>query len=361
MRYDFASDNTSGVCPEAWAAMEQANRGRLPSYGDDALTARATDRIREIFEKDCEVFFVFNGTAANALSLAALCQSYHAVICHDQAHVERDECGAPEFFSNGAKVRLAGGPEGKLDPAQVEAVATSRGDLHFPKARAVSLTQATELGTVYTAAEVGALHEVARRHGLAVHMDGARFANAAASLGSPPRAFTWEAGVDVLSLGGTKNGIAVGDAVVFFRRELAADFEYRCKQAGQLCSKMRFIAGPWVALLENDLWLRNGARANAMARRLGARLAALPPLRLLFPVQANGVFVEMPVALAAALRERGWKFYHFIGERGYRLMCSWETTEEVVDAFAADAAACLAALPVQPGDSAPPGPGSRRL
>jgi threonine aldolase len=361
MRYDFASDNTSGICPEAWAAMDQANRGRLPSYGDDELTARAADRIREVFETDCDVFFVFNGTAANALALAASCRSYHAVICHDQGHVERDECGAPEFFTGGAKVLLAGGPEGKLDPARVEAVASSRGDLHFPKARAVSMAQATELGTVYGPAEIAALRDAARRHGMTLHMDGARFANAAAFLGLPPRAFTWEAGVDVLSLGGTKNGIAVGDAVVFFRRDLASEFEYRCKQAGQLCSKMRFIAGPWLALLENGLWLRNAARANAMARRLATHLSRLPRLRLLFPVQANGVFVEMPPALASALRERGWKFYHFVGERGYRLMCSWETTEGVVDAFARDAEACLAALPGDAPETPAPGPGSRTL
>jgi len=344
MRYDYASDNTSGVCPEAWAAMEAANRGRVPSYGDDTWTTRAADMIRATFETDCEVFFVFNGTAANSLSLASLCQSYHSVICHDQAHVERDECGAPEFFSNGTKILLAGGANGKLDPAQVESVVTRRSDIHFPKPRVVTLTQATELGTVYTPAEVAALSDVARRHGLAVHMDGARFANAVASLGLPPRAVTWEAGVDVLSLGGTKNGMAVGDAVVFFRREFAREFDYRCKQAGQLCSKMRFLAAPWVGLLEHGAWLRHAGHANAMARRLASRLVALPGVELIAPVEANGVFIEMPPPLADALMARGWKFYNFIGERGYRLMCSWETSEAVVDEFAADAAACAAAL-----------------
>ena len=344
MRYDYASDNTSGICPEAWAAMETANRGRVPSYGDDAWTTRAADMIRATFETDCEVFFVFNGTAANSLSLASLCQSYHSVICHDQAHVERDECGAPEFFSNGTKLLLAGGPQGKLAPAEVESVVTRRTDIHFPKPRVITLTQATELGTVYTPAEVGALAEVARRRGLAVHMDGARFANAVASLGLPPKAVTWQAGVDVLSLGGTKNGMAVGDAVVFFRREFAREFDYRCKQAGQLCSKMRFLAAPWVGLLEGGAWLRHAAHANAMARRLAARLEALPGVQLIAPVEANGVFVEMPKPLADALMARGWKFYNFIGERGYRLMCSWETSEAVVDEFAAEAAACAAAL-----------------
>ncbi len=345
MRYDFASDNTSGICPEAWAAMQQANLGRAPSYGEDEWTTRATDRIRQIFEKDCDVYFVFNGTAANSLSLASLCQSYHSVICHDQSHVERDECGAPEFFSNGTKILLGSGPHGKLDPAQVESIITRRDDIHFPKPRVISLTQATELGATYRPAEIAALSDVARRHGLAMHMDGARLANAAASLGLPPKAFTWEAGIDVLCFGGTKNGMAVGEAVVFFRRELSREFDFRCKQAGQLCSKMRFLSAPWVGMLEDDVWLKNGARANAMARRLADHLGSLAELKILFPVEANGVFVEMPAAVADALRERGWKFYHFIGDRGYRLMCSWETNEADVDAFAEDVRQCLARAP----------------
>ncbi|MGH8021168.1 MAG: threonine aldolase family protein [Opitutaceae bacterium] len=345
MRYDFASDNTSGICPEAWAAMQLANLGRIPSYGEDEWTTRATDRIRQIFERDCDVYFVFNGTAANSLSLASLCQSYHSVICHDQSHVERDECGAPEFFSNGTKILLGSGADGKLDPAQVESIITRRSDIHFPKPRVISLTQATELGTIYRPDEIAALTDVARRHGLAMHMDGARFANAAASLGLAPKAFTWEAGIDVLCFGGTKNGMAVGEAVVFFRRELSREFDFRCKQAGQLCSKMRFLSAPWVGVLEDNVWLRHGARANAMARRLADRLAAHAQLKIVFPVEANGVFVEMPATLAGALRERGWKFYNFIGDRGYRLMCSWETDEAVVDAFAEDVKSCLAKAP----------------
>jgi threonine aldolase len=342
MRYDFASDNTSGICPEAWAAMDEANRGRIPSYGDDAWTARAADMIRDIFECDCEVFFVFNGTAANSLSLASLCQSYHSVICHDQAHVERDECGAPEFFSNGTKILLAPGMNGKIDPAAVEEIVARRTDIHFPKPRVISLTQATELGTVYRAEEIAALGAIAKRRGLAMHMDGARFANAAATIGSSPRAFTWEAGVDVLCFGGTKNGMAVGEAVVFFRKELAREFDFRCKQAGQLSSKMRFLAAPWVGMLSDGVWLRHGAHANAMAQRLGRGLAAIAGVKLIAPVEANGVFVDMPPPLASALQqERGWKFYNFIGDRGYRLMCSWETSEAVVDEFLADATACV--------------------
>ncbi|MGE0591559.1 MAG: low specificity L-threonine aldolase [Vicinamibacterales bacterium] len=342
LRYDFASDNTAGICPEAWAAMERANQGRLPSYGDDPWTTRAADLLRDVFERDCDVYFVFNGTAANALAIAAVCQSYHSVICHDVAHLERDECGATEFFSNGTKVLLAGGAGGRLDPAGVERLVTARRDIHFPKPRVVSLTQATELGTVYTPSEVAALSDMARRHGLAVHMDGARVANAAAALGVPPRRFTWEAGVDVLCFGGTKNGMAVGDAVVFFRRELAQEFDYRCKQAGQLCSKMRFLAAPWVGLLEGGAWLRNGARANAMAARLAAGAAALPGVALAAPVQANGVFLDLSDTVASALRARGWVFYNFIGERGHRFMCAWDTSEAVVEALLEDLRAVTA-------------------
>jgi threonine aldolase len=342
MRYDFASDNTAGICPEAWAAMDAANRTPSPPYGEDDWTGHAADRIRDLFETECEVFFVFGGTAANALSLASLCRSYHSVICHDTAHLERDECGAPEFFSNGTKILLAGGAAGKLDPVAVETVVTSRSDIHYPKPRVVSLTQATEVGTVYSPTEIGALAEVARRHDLAVQMDGARFANAAATLDEPPRAITWEAGVDVLCLGGTKNGMAAGEAVVFFRRELAHEFDYRCKQAGQLASKMRFLAAPWVGMLDDGAWLKRAGHANRMARRLTDAVRRIDGVRVLFPVEANAVFLALPHAAAASLRARGWRFYGFIGDTGHRFVCSWETTADTVDALAADIRDCCA-------------------
>ena len=342
MRYDFASDNTAGICPEAWAALDAANRGPSPPYGDDDWTRRAADRIRELFETDGEIFFVFGGTAANALSLASLCRSYHSVICHDNAHLGRDECGAPEFFSNGTKLLLAEGPSGKLDPAGVEAVITRRADIHYPKPRVVSLTQATEVGTVYTPPEIDAVAEVARRHGLAVQMDGARFANAAAALAAPPRTFTWEAGVDVLCLGGAKNGMAVGEAVVFFRRELAYEFDYRCKQAGQLASKMRFLAAPWVGMLDDGAWLRRAGHANAMARRLADAVRPIAGVRVLFPVEANAVFLGLSPRSAEALHARGWSFYGFLGSTGHRFVCSWDTTAEAVEALAADIRACCA-------------------
>ncbi len=347
----FASDNYAGICPEAWAALAEANQGHAPSYGEDAWTARATDLIRELFETDCEVFFVFNGTAANSLALASLCQSYHSVVCHELAHVETDECGAPEFFSNGTKVLLVSGADGKVDPQAVERMVRRRTDIHFPKPKVLSVTQATELGTVYTAAELGALGELARTLGLRLHMDGARFANAVAHLGVAPKSLSWQAGVDVLCLGGSKNGLHAGEAVVFFDRALAYEFDYRCKQAGQLCSKMRFLAAPWVGMLKDGAWLRYGEHANRMAARLYERIATISGIRVLYPREANSVFVELEHDAREALHKRGWHFYSFIGQTGARLMCSWDTAPEDIDKFVADLRALVtrADMPVAGG------------
>jgi len=333
--YTFASDNTSGACPEVLEALIGANAGRLPSYGEDALTAEASNAFRNLFETDCDVYFVFTGTAANSLALASLCQSYHSVITHEFAHVETDECGAPEFFSNGTKLLLTSGPLGKLDPDAVERTVTKRRDLHYPKPRALSLSCPTELGTVYRPAEVAALGAVAERHGLRIHMDGARFANAVASLGVAPAELTWKAGVDVLSFGGTKLGSPVGEAVVFFNRPLGEEFAYRCKQAGQLASKMRFLAAPWTVLLRGGLWLEIAGRANALARSLSESLTALPGVCVLYPVEANAVFVQLPEHVHESLRRLGWKYYIFIGG-GARFMCSWSTTQADVDLLVRD-------------------------
>jgi threonine aldolase len=341
-RRHFASDNYAGICPEAWRALEEANQGHAPGYGDDLWTQRAADLIREVFEMNCEVFFVFNGTAANSLALASLCQSYHSILCHETAHVETDECGAPEFFSNGTKVLTVAGPDGKIDPAGVERMVKRRADIHYPKPRAVSLTQSTELGTVYSVEEVKALWAKARQCGLKMHMDGARFANAVASLGVKPKEITWQAGVDVLCFGGTKNGTPVGDAVVFFNRDLAAEFDYRCKQAGQLASKMRFLAAPWVGMLQDGAWLRHAAHANDMAACLESKLQPITEVKILFPRQANAVFAELPRPVIETLWQRGWKFYTFIGQGGCRLMCAWDTTEQDVEEFVADLKAALA-------------------
>ena len=332
----FASDNYSGICPEALDYLLKANQGDAPAYGDDEWTQKAADKFREIFEIDCEVFFVFNGTAANSLTLASLCQSYHSVICHELAHVETDECGAPEFASNGSKLLLAQGDHGKLDPADVQRLITKRTDIHYPKPKVISLTQATEVGTLYTPDELAALTDLARHHGLKVHMDGARFANALVALGKTPAELTWKAGIDVLCCCGTKNGMGIGEAILFFDRGLAEDFAYRCKQAGQLCSKMRFISAPWLGLLETGAWLRNAEHANRMAAYLEQQLSTIPELEILFPRQVNGVFVQMPQPLIDELYRRGWKFYTFIGTDGARLMCAWNTTTEAIDELVRD-------------------------
>jgi threonine aldolase len=341
LRAEFASDNTAGICPEALEALLSANVGRVPSYGEDEWTRRACDALREFFETDCEVFFAFNGTAANSLALATLCQSYHSILCHELAHVETDECGAPEFFSNGTKLLTVGGAMGKVDLAEVEDMATRRRDIHFPKPKALTVSQSTELGTVYRAEDLQQVGEAARRLGLRLHMDGARFFNALASLDAAPADLSWRAGVDVLSLGGTKVGMAVGEAVVFFDRELAADFAYRCKQAGQLASKMRFLAAPWLGLLRDDAWRRHARRANAMARRFAEGLVALPGVSLMLPVEANAVFAAVPEQALARLRARGWMFYTFIGLGGARFVCAWDTREEQVDELLAELRAAL--------------------
>jgi threonine aldolase len=337
--YSFASDNTAGLAPEALAAFNAANAGTVPSYGSDDWTRRAKELIGAVFETECEVFFVFNGTAANALALAARSRSYHSIICHHYSHVDTDECGAPEFFTGGAKVIPVVSPNGKLLPADVERAALKRTDVHYPRAGALSLTQSTEWGTVYTPDEVRALCAVAKKHRLAVQMDGARFANAAATLatrGVSPADFTWRAGVEVLSFGGTKNGMNTTEAVVFFNPEHAREFDYRVKQGAQLASKMRFAAAQWVGMLETGAWLRHAAHANAMAQQLAAALRPLPQVRFIAEPEANGVFVELSKATAEALWARGWHFYRFIGENGYRLMCSWATTPVTIDRFVAE-------------------------
>jgi threonine aldolase len=339
----FASDNYSGICDSAWQAMGRANRGHALAYGDDPWTASAADRIRELFDSDCEVFFVFNGTAGNALALASLCHSYHGIVCHETAHVETDECGAPEFFSNGAKLLTAAGVQGKLTPETISTVVHKRTDLHYPKAKVVTLTQATELGTLYSVEELKRIGACARENGLRLHMDGARFANAVAALECEPREITVDAGVDVLCFGGTKNGMAVGDAVIFFNRELAEDFEWRCKQAGQLASKMRFISAPWTRMLEDGSWLENARHANDCAAALEAGLRKIPGVRIMFPRQINSLFVSMPEAALDALRKKGWRFYTFIGVGGARFMCSWDTTGESIEWLIEDTARAVSA------------------
>lgn len=337
MSQQFASDNAAGMCPEAMSAFVKANEtGHEDAYGVDSWTDKVCDRIREVFEIDCEVFFVFNGTAANSLILAAMCQSYHAVICHEKAHIDNDECGAPGFFSGGSTLLAAQGENGKLTPAAIIDLVTKRDDIHYPKAKAISLTQSTEVGTVYSVKELRAIGDVAKKYGLHVHMDGARFANALVTLGVSPADMTWRVGVDALVLGGTKNGLPVGEAIVFFDKDLAHDFAYRLKQAGQLASKMRFISAPWLGILENDVWLNNARHANQMAQRLYQRVKNLKNVRVMFEPEANGVFLDLDKPVREELWARGWKFYSFIGARGCRFMCSWDLQPDTVDRLCDD-------------------------
>jgi threonine aldolase len=335
-RYDFASDNTAGLCPEALKALVDANEGCCPSYGDDVYTARATDMIREIFETDCDVYFVFNGTAANSLALASMCRSYHSVVCHETAHIETDECGAPEFFSNGTKILVTSGPDGKLDVSGIERMILRRSDIHYPKPRVVSLAQPTELGCLYAGEEIREIANLARFHGLHVHMDGARFANAAAAMGTSPADLTWRVGVDVLCFGGIKPGIALSEAVIFFDRKLSEEFDYRCKQGGQLAAKMRFSSAPWIACLQDAVWLRNARNANSMARRLADELRKVAGIEIARPVAANAVFAMISAPVHTHLHKAGWRYYEFIG-RAARLMTSWRTSEDDIAAFVASA------------------------
>lgn len=337
-RRQFASDNFAGICPEAWAALEAANVDHAPSYGEDRWTAEATQIIREIFETDCDVFFVFTGTSANSLAVAATCAPFESALCSEHAHLISDECNATGFFAHGVALEPLKTDHGKLAYQEVERVARLRTDVHHSRARLVSITQSTELGTVYSVEEVAAIGTAADQLNLRFHMDGARFANAVASLGVAPRTITWEAGVDVLSFGGAKNGLACGEALVFFDRHLARDFAYRRKQSGQLASKMRFLAAPWIGLLRDGVWLRHARHANDMAADLEHGLRLLPGVEIAHPREANAVFARLPARVTDGLRARGWQFYSDLDPSGAaRLMCSWDTQREDVAAFLADA------------------------
>jgi len=336
----FASDNCSGACKEALTALQRANAGHVTSYGEDAWTKAACDAIREFCGLPCEVFFVFNGTAANSLALASLCQSYHSVICHESAHVETDECGAPEFFSNGTKLLLAAGDHGKISPPEINRLAHRRADIHYPKPRVVSITQPTEVGTVYSPAELDAIREAAQSCGLALHMDGARFFQAVDSLRCHPGDLIRASGADVVCLGGTKLGMIAGEAVVFFNPSCAEEFAFRCKQAGQLASKMRFLSAQWVGLMQDGAWRRHASHANSMAALLRRELSHIEGLGFPFPTDSNAVFVKAPPESLASLRNAGWKFYEFIGGAA-RFMCSWDTTTDDINALSADFATAL--------------------
>jgi threonine aldolase len=325
----LASDNFSGVHPEIFEALLRANDGHQPSYGNDPITHRAVQLFREIFGEPCEVFFVYNGTGANTLSLAALTRSFHAILCSEYAHIQVDESTAPEKFT-GCKLIPLPAVQGKILPEHVVEKIHRIGDPHHPQAKVISISQLTEYGTVYTPEEVAALSAIARQHGLYLHMDGARICNAAVSLNLPLRSFTRDCGVDILSFGGTKNGMMFGEAVIIFNPELAEHFSFIRKQGMQLHSKMRFISAQFEALLRNDLWKRNATHANQMARLLASRLSQLPGISISQPVQGNGVFALFPPDIIPELQKEVF-FYVWNEKRGeVRLMCSFDTSEEEI-------------------------------
>jgi threonine aldolase len=328
----FASDNNAGVHPEIVDAIARANQGHVIAYGDDPYTRSAIEKFEEHFGCDIDVFFTFNGTGANVLGLQALNRPYHAVLCSDYAHIYTDECAAPEKHT-GCKLIPLPHQNGKITLDSVGHAYHGIGDQHHVQARVISITQATEMGTVYRPEEIQALARFARDRSMLLHMDGARIANAAVSLGQTLRQATRDLGVDVLSFGGTKNGIMGGEAVVFFNRELSHDFLYLRKQGMQLASKMRFIAVQFEALLTNDLWRRSADHANHMARLLENELNRIPGVKIVWKVEANGVFAQIPRHAIDKIQER-YFFYTWIEEESIvRWMCSFDTTEEDVRDF----------------------------
>lgn len=330
----FASDNNAGIHPAILTAITAANEGHARAYGDDRWTAAAVADFRRELGAEAEVFFVMGGTGANVLGLQALLRPFEAVICAACAHIYEDECGAPERFT-GSRLLTVSTPDGKLRPEILAPLLRGTGDEHRVQPRVVSITQATELGTVYRPEEIRSLADWAHSHGMWLHCDGARLANAAASLDAPLRTITRDVGVDVLSFGGTKNGLMGGEAVVFFRPELARDFKYLRKQGMQLPSKMRFIAAQFSALLADGLWRQNAAHANRMARRLADGIAEMPQVRVTHPVEANAVFAQLAPRYIPALQEQ---FYFYVWETScseVRWMTSYDTAEADVDAFVA--------------------------
>ena len=326
----FFSDNAAAACPAVMAALADANQ-LSTAYDGDPWSARLDAAFSALFETEVEVLWVATGTAANSLALAALCPPHGSIVCHRDAHIQNDECGAPEFYTHGAKLLLADGPGAKLTVETVEALlATVRDDVHQTQPAALSITNATEYGLVYTPGEVAALGRLCRERGLGFHMDGARFANAVARLGCSPADLTWRAGVDALSFGFVKNGGMSAEALIFFGGDKARATRFRRKRAGHLLSKGRYLAAQLLAMLDDDVWLANARAANAGA----ARLAAAAGTRLVHPVEANEVFLKVSPAEAATLRDQGFDFYDW-GPGEARLVVSWDQAPAGIEALAA--------------------------
>ncbi len=329
----FASDNNAGVDAEVLEVIRRANEGHVVGYGDDPYTESAVAKFRLHFGEEVAVFFVFNGTAANVLSLQALTRPYHAVLCPELSHIYTDECGAPEKFT-GCKLVPLPAPMGKLTVETVAHAYHGIGDQHHVQPRVISITQATEMGTVYTAAEIEGLARFAHEREMFLHVDGARISNAVAAQGLTLRRATRDLGVDVLSFGGTKNGLMGVEAVVFLRPELSREFLYVRKQGMQLASKMRYMAVQMEALLTNDLWRRNAEQANRMARLLEEEVKKIPRVKIVYPVEANGVFAQIPREAIQEIQERYFFYVWSEEESVVRWMCSFDTTEEDVRKFA---------------------------
>lgn len=337
---NFCSDNVTGICPEILAAIIAANEGEVMSYGEDDYTQRLQTLFSERFETPVTVFPMITGSAANALALAAIVPPYGAIYCHREAHINVDECGAPEFYTGGAKLVTLAGEHAKISATDLAAVLDRAGTgiVHHVQPAAVSITQATEAGTVYTPDEIAAIAAVAHAHQLPLHVDGARFANAVVHLGLSPADLTWRVGVDVLSLGATKNGAMTAEAVVFFKQELAQSFAFRRKRAGHLFSKMRFLSAQLEAYLTNDLWLKNAAHANMAAAKLEANLTGVSGVKFCHPVQANELFISLPESVIEKLLAEGFKFYPWQSETGdstIRLVTAFNTEDEAVNALIA--------------------------
>ncbi len=334
---NFCSDNVTGISPEILAALADVNQGAAMPYGEDEGTKRLQTKFAELFETDVTVFPVTTGTAANALALSVMVPPFGAIYCHTSAHINVDECGAPEFYTGGAKLLTLPGSNSKLYAQDLKnAIALSGiGVVHHVQPTAISITQATEAGTVYSIDEVRQIAEVARTFNLSLHMDGARFANAVAHLGCTPADITWRCGVDVLCFGATKNGAMAAEAVIFFNPDLAQTFSYRRKRSGHLLSKMRFLSAQLEAYITDDLWLKNAAHANKMADKLATGLSKLPGVKLCYPVDANEMFIQLPEAVIAGLIADGFKFYRWEGEDStmVRLVTAFDTKEESIEAL----------------------------
>ena len=328
----FSSDNVTGACPEVMNAIVAANEGIVESYGNDKWSLNLQKKLSEIFETDVVVFPVVSGTAANALALSVLSPAFGKIFCNELSHINTDECGAPEFFSGGAKLVTMSSDDGKINAKDLSQNIRGTGIVHLAQPAAVSITQACETGTVYQLEEIKSIAETAHEHGLKVHMDGARFANAIVSLDVSPAEMTWKSGIDVLSFGGTKNGCLTAEAVVFFKPELVGNFPYLHKRSGQLLSKMRFVSAQLEAYISNDVWLRNARNANNMAKLLSEGLAKFTDIKLTYTTQSNEVFVHLPSSTINLLNAKGYNVSEDeLDGKSVRFVTAWNTVSDDID------------------------------